>query len=243
MRPTKLVGHLKSVHPEHSEKPLEYFKRLNDQNLNKQKSLDTMLKTQISMNERGLQASYELSFLLARKSRPHTDGEELLKPAFEIYLRTIQDNKGANRELATLPLSNDTVSHRINEIADYVRMQFTTILQTTNFSLAFDESTIRDSEAILLAYARFIHNSKFMEEMMFCESLTTKTTARDIYNLVKKYLIDNHIPTTNLVSTAADGAPTMMGRHKGLLKLLKEDNPDMMTVHCIIHREFGGCKS
>ena len=70
MRPTKLVGHLKnSGHPEHSEKPLEYFKRLNDQNLkSKQKSLDTMFKTQISMNERGLQASYELSFLLARKS-------------------------------------------------------------------------------------------------------------------------------------------------------------------------------
>ena len=69
----------------------------------KQKSLDTMFKTQISMNERGLQASYELSFLLARKSRPHTDGEELLKPAFEIYLRTIQDNKGAVGNLPHYP--------------------------------------------------------------------------------------------------------------------------------------------
>ena len=52
---------------------------------------------------------------------------------------------------------------------------------------------------------------------MFCESLTTTTTARDIYNLVKKYLTANHISITNLVSTAANGAPTMMGRHKGVL--------------------------
>ena len=70
MRPTKLVGHLKSVHPEHSEKPLEYFKCLNDQNLkSKQKSLDTMFKTQISMNERGLQASYLVFFSLGNLDR------------------------------------------------------------------------------------------------------------------------------------------------------------------------------
>ena len=28
-----------------------------------------------------------------------------------------------------------------------------------------------------------------------------------------------------------------MGRHNGVLKLLKNDNPSIMTVHCIIHRE------
>ena len=29
----------------------------------------------------------------------------------------------------------------------------------------------------------------------------------------------------------------MMGRRNGVLKLLKDDNPDMMVVHCVIHRE------
>ena len=28
-----------------------------------------------------------------------------------------------------------------------------------------------------------------------------------------------------------------MGRRNGLLKLLKDDNPDMITVHCVVHRE------
>ena len=76
-----------------------------------------------------------------------------------------------------------------------------------------------------MAYARFLHNSKLMEEMMFCESLTTTTTLQDIYNVVKKFLSDNDIPITNIVSTVVDGTPTMMGRNKGVLKRLKDDNP------------------
>ena len=39
------------------------------------------------------------------------------------------------------------------------------------------------------------------------------------------------------MSVAADGAPAMMEKHKGVLKLLKNGNPRMMAVHCIIHRE------
>ncbi|XP_042239164.1 SCAN domain-containing protein 3-like [Homarus americanus] len=218
MRSGKLVGHLKSVHPEQAEKPFEYFKRMKEERLKtKQKSLTELLKSQTSKNEQELQANYEFSFLIAKTSRPHTDGEELLKPAIEIYLRAMQNNKRANWELATLPLSNDTVRRRIDEIADDVKTQL------TKFSLALDETTVRDSEALLHAYARFQHNSKFMEEMLFCESLKTTTTAQDIYNVVRKYLADNNILISNIVSTAADCAPTMMGRHKGVLKLLKDD--------------------
>ena len=39
------------------------------------------------------------------------------------------------------------------------------------------------------------------------------------------------------MSCAADGAPAMMGKKKGCLKLLKNENPNMLTVHCVIHRE------
>ena len=28
-----------------------------------------------------------------------------------------------------------------------------------------------------------------------------------------------------------------MGSNKGVLKLLKDNQPEMMTIHCIIHRE------
>ena len=73
--------------------------------------------------------------------------------------------------------------------------------------------------------------------MLFCKSLKTTTTALGIFTVAKDYLSEKNIPISNIVSTAADGAPTMMGRRNGVLKLLKDDNLDMITVHCVIHLE------
>ncbi len=108
MRPIKLQEHLNKMHPEHREKPLEHFKRLKDKGSKTQeKSLDSKFKANTSMQERGLQVSYELSFFLAKNARPHSDKEDVLKPALEIYLRMMQ-NKPAAQELSAVPLSNDT---------------------------------------------------------------------------------------------------------------------------------------
>ena len=73
--------------------------------------------------------------------------------------------------------------------------------------------------------------------MLFCKSLKTTTTAQDIYAVVKEYFNESGILITNLISTTTDGAPALMGRHNGVLKLLKNNNPRMMAVHCITNRE------
>ncbi|GFT99452.1 SCAN domain-containing protein 3 [Trichonephila clavipes] len=40
----------------------------------------------------------------------------------------------------------------------------------------------------------------------------------------------------NITSCAADGAPNMMGKKNGCLKLMKDANPEMILMHCVIHR-------
>ncbi len=146
-------------------------------------------------------------------------------------------NKPVAQELSTALLSNDTVRRRIDDIADDLEVQLVTILRTNKFSMALNESTVHDSKVLLLAYARFQHKNEFVEDMLFCKSLKTTTTALDIYTVVKDYLSEKNIPISNSVPTAAGGTPTMMGHQNGVLKLLKDDNPDMITVHCVIHRE------
>ena len=237
MRPGKLAEHLKRVHPEHAGRSLDYFIRLKENTQKTKRSFINLFKVHDDKKEQLLKASYELSFLFAKKSRPHTDGEQLLKPAIETYLRTVQGNSRAHQELDALNLSNDTVRRRLDGIATDIKIQLVRILRNTKFSLALDETTVCSCEALLLAYVRFQYNSEFMEQMLFCESLQTTTTAKDIYNVVKQFMTDNDIPLINLISIAADGAPNMIGRNKGVLKLLKDDQPDMMAVHCIIHRE------
>ncbi|GFT72064.1 SCAN domain-containing protein 3 [Trichonephila clavipes] len=41
----------------------------------------------------------------------------------------------------------------------------------------------------------------------------------------------------NITSCAADGAPNMMGKKNGCLKLMKDANPEMILVHCVIHMQ------
>ncbi|GFU31809.1 SCAN domain-containing protein 3 [Nephila pilipes] len=42
----------------------------------------------------------------------------------------------------------------------------------------------------------------------------------------------------NITSCAANGAPNMMGKKNGCLKLMKDANPEMIIVHCVIHKEI-----
>ena len=81
---------IKNVHPEHADKSLEYFKRLKDSMQKTQRFFIKMFKGHDDKKQQLLKANYELSFPIAQKFRPHTDGEQLLKPSIETYLRTVQ---------------------------------------------------------------------------------------------------------------------------------------------------------
>ena len=241
MKRNILQVHFAKRHPELADKPLEYFQKLyqeRQQGKSTQRQptiISAFNKVQI-MHSVALETSYHLSWLLGKESRPHTDGENVIIPALKIY-HSMMVEKGSTGNIGDLPLSNDSVRRRIDECADDVKSQLCNILRRTKFSLALDETTVLRCKALLLTYVRFEHNSQLMEEMLFCESFKDTTTAKDIYNLVINFFAKNDIPLNNIVSVAADGAPSMMGKRNGFLKLLKDENPSIMSVHCVIHRE------
>ncbi|XP_067126189.1 protein FAM200C-like [Centruroides vittatus] len=143
-----------------------------------------------------------------------------------------------DEDVVAMPLSKNTVSRRIDEMGDDIEKQLVLKLKTRNFSVQMDESTLRDSEAVLITYVRYIERGQFAEEMLFCKQLESTTKSRDIYNIFKCYLDDNEIPMKNVIScAAADGAPNMMGKKNGCLQLMKADNPEMTLIHCVIHKE------
>jgi hypothetical protein len=45
------------------------------------------------------------------------------------------------------------------------------------------------------------------------------------------------IPLDNIVSVATDGALVMVGRYRGLISYLKKAVPNVVAVHCVIHRQ------
>ena len=88
--------------------------------------------------------------------------------------------------LKALPLSNDSIRRRIDEILSDVESQLIEKLKTSKFSIQLDKSAVRDNRAILMAYVRFIDDScKLCEEILFAKLLKIDTTELSIFEATK----------------------------------------------------------
>ena len=175
------------------------------------KSIETLFSNRTQNLDQGLDASYQIANLIAKCAKPHNVGEMFIMPVLSIFARTVLQHK-SDSSVKTIALSNDSVRRRIDEMASDVQQQLVNKLQKKIFTFQLDESTVRNSEAFLMAYVHFIDVGDFMEEMLFCEQLNTTTTAADIYGAYKTYMSRWNNPLKNVVSCAADGAPAMMGK-------------------------------
>ncbi|CAK9816162.1 SCAN domain-containing protein 3 [Anthophora plagiata] len=234
MKRGRLEAHLKAKHSAHINSDLNYFKTLK-KNFRERTTLKSLFTAHTSTNDRVLEASYQISLFIAKTGKNNTIGENLIKPSISAFLKTVLEKD--NKDVKAMPLSNNTVSRRINEMSEDIEKQLVEKLKKRNFSVQLDVSTLRDSEAVLITYVRYIDKGHFAEEMLFCKRLESTTTSKDIYNKLKNYLDVNDIPMKNITSCAADSANNMMGKKNGCLKLMKDANPEMILVHCVIHRE------
>ncbi|KAK9694578.1 hypothetical protein QE152_g33463 [Popillia japonica] len=162
------------------------FQTLKDK-LQKRPTLDRMFASTSQRNDDGLRAFYNISLLIAKSGKPHTIGEKLILPAVEEVLKTVGEklilpaveevlktvlHKCAYDIIKRIPLSNNTVERRIDEMSSDIESFLCNYLQTTHFSIQLDESTL---PALLLAYVRFIMNQEIYEELLFARTLTTDT--------------------------------------------------------------------
>ncbi|GFU73638.1 SCAN domain-containing protein 3, partial [Trichonephila clavipes] len=88
-----------------------------------------------------------------RCKKPHTIAEELILPAAIEIVETMFGNNFA-KELQSIPLSNDTVSRRIDDIAENRATAFGK-LRDKLFSIQLDEATDSNKDAHFIAYVRF----------------------------------------------------------------------------------------
>lgn len=70
--------------------------------------------------------------------------------------------------------------------------------------------------------------------------LKTTTKAIDLFNSVQSIITKLNLKYANMSSVATDGAPSMIGKNKGLIQLIKNEcslNLKCKSLHCIIHQE------
>ncbi|GFX41248.1 protein FAM200B [Trichonephila clavipes] len=159
MKPKKLKRHFETLHGEYINKPREFF----ESKLKSYEKQKTFLKKTLSVNEKALLISYTVSYKIARCKKPHTLAEELILPAtIEIVETMFGDNFA--KELQSIPLSNDTVSRRIDDIAEDVEQQLFGKLRDKLFSIQLDEATDSNKDAHFIAYVQFWDGGKYRVE-------------------------------------------------------------------------------
>ena len=242
--PSKLMRHLSTKHPTLKDKPIEFFENWKMQTNKQAKKMDSYLK----LPEKGLIASYKVAHLLAKRKKAHTDAESVIAPALAIVVEEILGTTAAQK-VRRVPLSNDTISRRIKDLStdlqDQIREHF---IVTENelsvlWALQVDESTDRTGKAHLLAFIRFTKNLKLVNELLFCKELDSTTTGEDIFELVNENVLLSKLKWSNCVSVCTDGCPSMQGKNKGFVAYVRQKNPNVVIVHCMVHREALVAKS
>ena len=235
MKPGRMEDHLSKCDPAKKGENLKFFQALKTKLL-RRPTVSNMFNSASCRSDDGVQASYEIALLIAKTGEAHTIGERLILPAASIILNRVAQ-KPAHDILKRIPLSNNSIQRRIDEMGDDVEYNLCMHLQETCFAVQLDESTLPNNDSLLLCYVRYVKEQEIHEELLFARILKTDTKGETVYNTFKEYLSDKGIPLSNIMSAAVDGAPSMVGRYRGFLGLLKKDLPSVVTIHCVIHRQ------
>ncbi|KFD46691.1 hypothetical protein M513_12401 [Trichuris suis] len=235
MKPSRLKEHLMRCHPDKRTKDAAYFRSLQEK-IPKRRTLPGIMATSSRIEHDCLLVSYRLALMIAKAGKAHSIGEELILPAAAEIIETVL-HQPARATIDKIPLSRRTVKRRIDAMARDIEDTLFSELKNTEFALQLDESTLPGNEALLLAYVRFVKGESLAEELLFAKELLTNAKGESIFRAVSEFFKEKEIPLQNLLAVGTDGAPSMVGRHRGFIAYLKEVVPDVLAVHCVLHRQ------
>ena len=124
-----------------------------------------MIRKVTTASEKALQASYAVSLLVAKAKMPFTIVEKLLLPASKVVVQTMIDKTAADKFNA-VPLSNETISRRVDVMAKDIVDQVVAKL-TGSFALQIDESTDVSGSAQLVGFVRYRDADDIAEHILF----------------------------------------------------------------------------
>uniref|UniRef100_K7GAS4 HAT C-terminal dimerisation domain-containing protein n=1 Tax=Pelodiscus sinensis TaxID=13735 RepID=K7GAS4_PELSI len=170
-----------------------------------------------------VEASYELSLLIAKAKKAHIIGEILVKPCL---LKAADTMLGVESKK-----KHSSVKCHIDELAKELKLQVVlTVLASPFFAIQCDDTTDVAQCCQLFVCVQFL-NSGTVKELLFLKELMT--TSKASITFLKK--IEFH--GEKLVDVCTDGAPAILDTCSEFVMLVKEKNPAVTTTHWVIHRQ------
>ncbi len=113
----------------------------------------------------------------------HTIAEELILPA-AIDMVSVMLDEASVAKLKTIPVSNDTMSRRIHDIANDIEEQLIEKIKGKRYALQVDEATDSNKDSLLIAYVRFVDFESLNEDLLFCKYIPKRATADELLKLL-----------------------------------------------------------
>ncbi|CAB3240762.1 unnamed protein product [Arctia plantaginis] len=154
-----------------------------------------MFTKPIQDSETATEVSYEISRMIAKRSRPFNDGD-FVKECIEIAAKKMCPE--ATKKFEKMQLNRMTIQRRIM------------------FLSALDECTDISSTAQLLIFIRGVtQDFEVLEELLGMCSLKGQTRGVDILNVLLDESSKTNLDLSKLSGVATDGAPSMIGVNSG----------------------------
>ncbi|XP_076347983.1 protein FAM200A-like [Tachypleus tridentatus] len=118
--------------------------------------------------------------------RLHTIVEELILTA-AVDMVNIMVGESAERLFSKMPLPNNTISRRIQHMAEDLNNQLSGKMKGKEFRLQLDEATDSNKDCHLICYTRFVDGDKTVEDL-FYKSITWVTKAQDLSRILDTYV-------------------------------------------------------
>ena len=185
-------------------------------------------------------ASLKASWVLTKHNKAFTDAEVFKETMVTVLEELAAGDKAMDGVVASvkqLSLSAKTAVRRIEVLSDAVHGEVIGGLRrANNFSMALDESTDNTDVAQLCVYVRYFDGKVFKEELLALIPLEGHTTADVIFTKLDELFRLHSLSFDKVNLVVTDGAPAMVGRHRGLVSRIKEHAPKMHGLHCLIHQ-------
>ena len=186
-------------------------------------------------------ASFKICYMLLSKQKPLSEGpffKECLIESMNILLANHRDNEIIMSKINSLQLSRQTVTRRAEEIAAIIRSKIKFMLEICDsFSLCIDESADIKDRSQLVSFFRISIKGQIIDHIFDLQPLTDTTTAQDIFDSLSDTLSSYGKRFEDIHSITTDGASNMRGIRNGLVAKIKEINPKLISIHCVIHQE------
>ncbi|XP_005005209.1 protein FAM200C [Cavia porcellus] len=183
-----------------------------------------------------LQASYQFAYLCAKEKNPHTIAEKLVKPC-ALEIAQIVLGPDAQKKLEQVPLSDDVIHSRIDEMSQDILQQVLEDIKASPLKVGIQlaETTDMDDCSQLMAFVRYMKEKEIVEEFLFCEPLQLTTKGVDAFSLFRDFFLKHKIALDVCGSVCTDGASSMLGENSEFVARMTKEVPHIVMTHCLLN--------